>query len=366
MEVVELEALDERAVEHRGRGCAGGLPGADDHGVAASLQPKDRVGGDSRPGQLGTDQGATQTVEEQIFRPFDHGVRDVVESEVGDPGRQTPGRARRICGGLLLYRGHRISPKLISCYIHITTDPRAQGRRCGNMTTVGETSAKAGQVSTVSGVPLHRQLYLVLHDEIDRGVVAPGDALPTEQTLCDQFGVSRITVRRALSDLAEQGYIERRQGVGSFVRDHGRTEESPAGRSYLEGLRQTQFETEVDVVELDPRRPPALVAEALGAAGDLLHIVRVRRQRRTGEPLMVTDAWLPAELADTFTESALRRTPLYELLSAAEITVDCVRHEITAEIAGPRNAQLLDTPIGAALLRVNRLAYVAGEQNNQL
>ena len=232
--------------------------------------------------------------------------------------------------------------------------------------TVGETSDKTATVSTAAGVPLHRQLFLVLHDEIDRGVIAPGDALPTEQTLCEQFGVSRITVRRALADLAVQGYIERRQGVGSFVRDHGRAEQSPTGRSYLDGLRQTQFETQVDVVELGPRRPPTAVTEALGAAGDLLHIVRVRRQRRTGEPLMVTDAWLPAELTDTFTESALRRTPLYELLSDAGITVEWVRHEITAEIAGPRNAQLLDTPIGAALLRVNRLAFVDGEPHHQL
>ncbi len=232
--------------------------------------------------------------------------------------------------------------------------------------TVRQTSDKTATVSAAAGVPLHRQLFLVLHDEIDRGVIAPGDALPTEQTLCQQFGVSRITVRRALADLADQGYIERRQGVGSFVRDHGRTEESPAGRSYLDGLRQTQFETEVDVVELDTRRPPAVVAEALGAAGDLLHIVRVRRQRRTGEPLMVTDAWLPAELAATFTVAALRRTPLYELLSEAGITVEWVRHEITAEIAGPRNAQLLDTAIGAALLRVNRLAFVDGAPHHQL
>jgi GntR family transcriptional regulator len=234
------------------------------------------------------------------------------------------------------------------------------------LVTVRETSGNTGPVSTAAGVSLHRQLFLVLHDEIDRGVIAPGDVLPTEQTLCEQFGVSRITVRRALADLAEQGYIERRQGVGSFVRDHGRSEQSPTDRSYLDGLRQAQFETQVDVVELQVRRPPAVVAEALGASGDLLHIVRVRRQRRTGEPLMVTDAWLPAGLADTLTESALRRTPLYELLPDAGIRVDRVRHEITAEIAGPRNAQLLDTAIGAALLRVNRLAFVAGAPHHQL
>jgi GntR family transcriptional regulator len=234
------------------------------------------------------------------------------------------------------------------------------------MTDVHETSGKAGTVSTGAGVPLHRQLYLVLHDEIDRGVLAPGEALPTEQTLCDEFGVSRITVRRALADLAEHGYIERRHGVGSFVRQHGPADESSSGRSYMEGLRQTQFETEVDVVELDARRPPRAIADALETSDELLHIVRVRRQRRTGEPLMVTDVWLPAALGDTLTEAALRRAPLYELLSDAGVVIDRVRHEITAEIAGPRNAQLLDTPIGAALLRVNRVVFVAGAPHHHL
>jgi GntR family transcriptional regulator len=238
--------------------------------------------------------------------------------------------------------------------------------------SVQKTSGKAAPVSTDAGVPLHRQLFLVLHDEIDRGVIAPGDPLPTEQTLCDQFGVSRITVRRALADLAEQGYIERRQGVGSFVRDHGPAEPTDvsdvlrAGRSYMDGLRQSQFETEVEVVELGARRPPRSIGEALGTSGELLHIVRVRRQRRTGEPLIVSDAWLPNELADTLTESALLRSPLYELLSDAGVVMDRVQHEITAEIAGPRNAYLLDTAIGAALLRLNRLVSVAGAPHHQL
>src|ERR1700752_4465586 len=132
------------------------------------------------------------------------------------------------------------------------------------MTSVQKTSDKAAPVSTDAGVPLHRQLFLVLHDEIDRGVIAPGEALPTEQTLCDQFGVSRITVRRALADLAERGYIERRQGVGSFVREHDPADPSSMSGSSLDGLRQMQFQTKVDVVELGVRRPPRAVADQLG------------------------------------------------------------------------------------------------------
>jgi GntR family transcriptional regulator len=227
-----------------------------------------------------------------------------------------------------------------------------------------ETSGVAGPVTAGAGVPLHRQLFLVLHDEIARGALAPGEALPTEQALCDQFGVSRITVRRALTDLAEQGYIERRQGVGSFVRGRAASDAVAATGSYMDGLRQAQFQTSIDVVEHDTRVPPASIGDALGVTGEMLHILRVRRERRTHEPLMVTEAWLPTDLADTLTTSALRRTPLYELLATAGVVVDRMQHEITAEIAGPRNAQLLNTAIGSALLRVNRLAFVAGSPHH--
>ena len=229
-----------------------------------------------------------------------------------------------------------------------------------------EAAGTAGPVASGAGVPLHRQMFLVLHDEIARGALAAGDALPTEQALCDQFGVSRITVRRALADLAEQGYIERRQGVGSFVRHPVRSEETPPIGSYMDGLRQTQFQTSIEVVEHDIRTPPTPIGEALGCAGELLHILRVRRERRTREPLMVTEAWLPTALAATLTASVLRRHPLYELLSGADIAVDRMQHEITAEIAGPRNARLLNTAIGSALLRVNRLAFVAGSPHHHV
>jgi GntR family transcriptional regulator len=219
-------------------------------------------------------------------------------------------------------------------------------------------------VTVGAGVPLHRQLFLVLHDEIARGVLAPGDALPTEQALCDQFGVSRITVRRALADLAEQGYIQRRQGVGSFVRQPDRSDETPPVGSYMDSLRQTQFQTAIEVVEHDIRTPPSAVGDAFGRPGEMLHILRVRRERRTREPLLVTEAWLPTDLADTLSVTALRRHPLYELLSGTGLVIEGMQHEITAEIAGPRNAGLLNTAIGSALLRVNRLAFVAGSPHH--
>jgi GntR family transcriptional regulator len=250
---------------------------------------------------------------------------------------------------------------LSGCYILITNFSQ-DGK--GGVTALVLMQETSGGVTAGAGVPLHRQLFLVLHDEIARGAIAPGAALPTEQSLCDQFGVSRITVRRALADLADQGYIERRQGVGSFVRQRGRPDGAQPAGSYMDGLRQTQFQTAIEVVEHDIRTPPASVGDALGETGEMLHILRVRRERRTREPLMITEAWLPADLAATLTAVALRRNPLYELLSGAGVVADRMQHEITAEIAGPRGANLLNTVIGSALLRINRLAFVAGSPHH--
>ena len=105
------------------------------------------------------------------------------------------------------------------------------------MATVPDGNDRAPLVTTDAGVPLHRQMFLVLHDEIVRGALDPGDPLPTEQSMCYQFGVSRITVRRALADLADAGFIERKHGVGSFVLDHPSVRQRDIGGSRSEERR---------------------------------------------------------------------------------------------------------------------------------
>lgn len=221
-------------------------------------------------------------------------------------------------------------------------------------------------VNADSGVSLHRQLYLVLHDEIARGAVVAGQALPTEQSLCEQFGVSRITVRRALADLAEAGLIERRHGVGSFVAEKVEPREHDPAGSYMAGLRQVEFETEVEVLECEVRPTPPPVADRLRSAEPRLHVLRLRRARTSKEALMVTEAWLPADLEDALTPAALAGAPLYQLLYGAGVGLERVDHDLSAEVAGPRVASLLGTAIGTAVIRVNTVAHAAGRPHHFL
>jgi len=78
-------------------------------------------------------------------------------------------------------------------------------------------SGTQDRVDRGSGVPLYRQVAAVLRERIENGVFRPGERIPTEYELCDEFGVSRISIRQALSELVYEGLLSRRQGSGTYV-----------------------------------------------------------------------------------------------------------------------------------------------------
>jgi GntR family transcriptional regulator len=231
---------------------------------------------------------------------------------------------------------------------------------------VAEGNARAGLVTTAAGVPLHRQLYLVLQDEIARGALTSGQALPTELALCEQFGVSRITVRRALADLAEAGLVDRRHGVGTFVNDVSAARSHDPGRSYLDGLTQVGFESDVDVLEFEVRTMPPSISGRLGPGERGLYVQRLRRARRTGEPLMLSEVWLPESMHHVLSAAMLRNTALYQSLHDAGVQFERMEHELSAEVAGPRVATLLGSVLGAAVIRITTVVYVAGRPHHVL
>jgi GntR family transcriptional regulator len=226
------------------------------------------------------------------------------------------------------------------------------------MMTVNPVEVPAAVALEAGDMPLHRQLFLVLRDQLERGALEPGEQLPSESALCTQYGISRITVRRTLHDLSAAGYLERRHGQGTFVTDHAVTPRAPR-LTVMDALRQTQRDTTVEVVELERRSPPRAIAEALDTQSEsAVYVLRVRS--RHGDPVMITEAWLPARFADeTLSAEQLRERALFEILQQSGVSFGRVSQEVTAEIADPLRAQLLRVDIGSPLLRINRLVHDA-------
>jgi GntR family transcriptional regulator len=214
-------------------------------------------------------------------------------------------------------------------------------------------------LTRAQGVALHRQLYLVLRDHIKRGVWPAGSALPTEEKLCAQFAVSRITVRRALADLQAQGLAERRPGVGTFVRGDPAAAASAAAPTlnFVDTLRMHAETTQVRVIEVLRAVPPPDIAASLQLApGELaLHAVRLRLIDEV--PVMMTDAWVPDRLGRKITAAALKKHALYEVLMAQGVQFGRVVQEITAVAADPRPAMHLGIEPGVPLLKLVRLLH---------
>lgn len=209
---------------------------------------------------------------------------------------------------------------------------------------------------------MHRQIYMVLLNEIKNGAYAETGALPKEESLCERFKVSRITVRRTLADLASQGYVERRHGLGTFVRVGMDTVAPTPSLGLLEDLRRAAADSLVEVLEVGLRVPPMAVARALRLElpAKAMHAVRVRKSGDT--PTMLTEAWIPPTLGKGVTATALKKRPLYEVLQVQGVEFGRVIQELTAVPADPAKAQVLRIGVGMPLLKLVRLMHDLDER----
>ena len=207
------------------------------------------------------------------------------------------------------------------------------------------------------GTALHRQLFLVLRDQIARGAYVQGDVIPPEDALCEKFGVSRITVRRAITDLEQLGIVEKRQGRGTYVRAVPRPLRTHATLGLLDSLTKAARETEVRVLRVEVLAVPPAVGAALGLADGEFAVHAVRLRSAGSTPLMVTDAWVPERVGRKVTAAALQKHALFEILMNEGVKFGRVVQEVTAVSADPELASLLQVDIGSPLLRMLRILY---------
>ena len=208
------------------------------------------------------------------------------------------------------------------------------------------------------GALLHRQLYLLLKEQIVSGRYRTGDLLPTQEALCAEFSISRITVRRALADLVEDGYVRNRQGVGAFVTANGRAKAQPGPDfSFIGDMRRTLKETTMRILHFEEERCPAAIAAALGLPDDVpaVHLVRTRSARN--RPVMLLDGWIPQRFARLVTRANLQKTSLHELIAGSFEKLGRVAQEVNAALADPVVAQALGVEVNSAVLKIVRLVH---------
>ena len=210
---------------------------------------------------------------------------------------------------------------------------------------------------------LQYQLKTKLLEHIGQGVWRPGDKIPSEWELCEEYGVSRMTVREVLKDLVLDGKLTRKQGKGTFVSQPKIEHRLTSFYSFSEEIRKTGLTPHAKVLELAVAKADVRVAKYLSLpAGESVH--RLVRLRYIEDDLFAYErSYIPHRLAHTLNGKQIEKSGLYRSLTEVFGLVPDEAEEDFEAINCPKAAaDLLEIKPGTAVLCLNRLTYAAGEK----
>ena len=203
--------------------------------------------------------------------------------------------------------------------------------------------------------------HVAIRDELRKTVLrlAPGDPLPPERQLAEQWGVARMTVRQAIAALAGEGLVRSIHGRGNLRAPDPVPLRVRLG-SFADTVREHHLEPTTRPLELvvDPDPPEAVVAFLELRKGR--SAVRIRRLRLgDGVPLALERAWFPSALVPDLTERELSGS-LYHYLEPKGLLPDSGEESVVAGLPDEQEVDLLDIPSSRPVLRLVRRALAAG------
>jgi GntR family transcriptional regulator len=201
-------------------------------------------------------------------------------------------------------------------------------------------------------VPKYHRVYLVLHEQLRDGRFHSG--VPPETELMQQFGVARVTVRKALERLSDEGLIKREPGRGT----HPVVQKRAPLSGLLENLVTMGMDTSVKVVSADFVQASDDIASALHLNAANLKVQKAVRVRSTKEgPISLITTYVPHSIAKHFGKRELAKKPILVLIEQAGVKVGRAEQNISACLADSLAAEHLSVEVGSALLTVKRKVY---------
>jgi len=208
--------------------------------------------------------------------------------------------------------------------------------------------------SFVPGIPLYRQVQQQIEEALrERGTF---DAPLTDAHLAERFGVSRITVRRAVDELVDAGILYRIQGVGTFVRPP-KLREKLTLSSFLDTWSRSGGKLTVKVGAFERIEADAELAKQLAVprGEKLVYVQRLRFQRDT--LVAIDDRYMPAKCCRSLTRQSITRSSLVDYLRDREkIKLERGEMDIEARSADAREARILKIKPGKPIL-VRRVTF---------
>ena len=208
-------------------------------------------------------------------------------------------------------------------------------------------------------VALYQQIKDLVSRQIQDGTLGPGDRLPSEHELVARFGMSRMTVNRALRELAEQGRIVRIAGVGSFVSEQKPHSTLLRIANLASEIRQRGHDYHCEMITLERVAAPLEVAAALElrTGESVYHSVCVHYEDRVA--VQLEDRYVNPRLAPDFVQQDFSQQQPSEYL-VRNVPFDEIEHVVDAVLPTPEQALRLQMDPGQPCLLLTRRTWTRG------
>lgn len=206
--------------------------------------------------------------------------------------------------------------------------------------------------------PIYDQLVEILRNKIENEM-EPNDRMLSERKICDEYGVSRTTVRLAMADLEHMGYIYKRHGKGTFVAALNQNSQNLMDSySFTDHMKAQGKNPSTKVLSFEIVESTKYFSEKLGInPGE--RIIKIMRLRLADNiPMMLERTYLPMREFAGLTQEKVIQKPLYEIFREdyGEI-IKVADEEFSAGIVSDKEAELLEVPIDSACLKLLRTTY---------
>ena len=214
------------------------------------------------------------------------------------------------------------------------------------------------------GVPLYEQVKRSITAMIDTGILKPGDRVLPTTDLCSRFGVSHITVTKALHDLAREGLVLRIQGKGTFVTDRRIERGLTSLLSFTREMARQGLTVRSKILGIkETQGTPLLNQRFSRPADDSTRYIEIQRLRFVdGGPACIATSIFPETVGRRLTQFPLEDASFYDLLEN-RLGLHLFREErwITPIVAKAKLARLLEVPQGAPLFRLEGITFLLGD-----
>lgn len=206
--------------------------------------------------------------------------------------------------------------------------------------------------------PRFTQIKSSILDDIETSRMKPGDRVPSENQLAETFGVSRMTARRALTELVDEGILLRSQGLGTFVSDHRPMSSMLAIRSINEEITQRGHAYHCDVIHktAEPGSEQACAWLGVNNGTTLFYTQIVHYENKL--PVQLESRWVNPEFAPDYLQQDFRNVTANQYLSnIAPLTQ--ADHIIEAVLPDEHTAGLLSVHNQQPCLKISRRTFSA-------